>query len=209
MDDFFAAVESRPLAWPRGRGDLHWLITFPPRVVEETLTAPYRELSSMPGLEPVPAEWMHLTLLHAGPEDQYTPEEIARVIELFRMGAASVPPFDVEFSRPSVGKVALEMAGRPGAPSRRLWEIATQAFEEVAPKRWPLIPEHHAPHMSIAYGSSSAAKANPAVMKVWLSDHGPGPVTLRAEKAVLVSERHDGARITWTHLAEVPLGAAS
>ncbi|MFI5987651.1 2'-5' RNA ligase family protein [Streptomyces sp. NPDC051555] len=185
------------------------MITFPSDIVDETLTSPYRELASMPGLEPVPAEWMHLTLLHAGPEDQYTAEEITRVVELFRAGAASVPAFDIEFSRPSVGRIALEMAGRPGAPSRRLWELAAEAFETVAPERWPLIPAHHAPHMSIAYGGQSASKANPALMKVWLSDHGPGPVTLRAEKAVLVSERHDGARITWTHIAEVPLGAAA
>jgi len=69
VEDFFAQVESRRHAWPAGRDDLHRHLLYDDVLVEEQLVAPYRELTHRPGLAPVPARWMHTTVMHGGPVD--------------------------------------------------------------------------------------------------------------------------------------------
>ncbi|GHE11338.1 hypothetical protein GCM10010339_70490 [Streptomyces alanosinicus] len=46
-------------------------------------------------------------------------------------------------------------------------------------------------------------------MKVWLSDHGPGPVTLRADKITLVTQWHDRREIMFDRILDVPLGGTA
>ncbi|WKK27843.1 2'-5' RNA ligase family protein (plasmid) [Streptomyces olivoreticuli] len=207
MEDFFQGVESRTHAWVSGRRDLHWHALFDVEDVRRLLTDPYRELTHRPGLEPVPPEFIHMTILHSGPEADATPEEIKEIISGVRERAAAVEPFDVTFARPSVGHVALECAGRPGVPARRLWELTYQATAEVVGDRWPLIPAAFHPHATIAYAGAEAELADRTAMKVWLSDHGPDhPVTLRVKKISLVSQWHDRRHIRWEHLEDIPLG---
>ncbi|WP_405087386.1 hypothetical protein [Microbispora sp. NBC_01389] len=67
MDDFYAEVESREYPWPPGRADLHVHILFDPDVIEKALVEPYRAVTHRPGLAPVSAQWVHMTLLHGGP----------------------------------------------------------------------------------------------------------------------------------------------
>jgi len=76
VEDFFAQVESRRHAWPAGRDDLHRHLLYDDVLVEEQLVAPYRELTHRPGLAPVPARWVHTTVMHGGPVDQYTQAEL-------------------------------------------------------------------------------------------------------------------------------------
>ncbi|MFJ1751200.1 2'-5' RNA ligase family protein [Streptomyces sp. NPDC088116] len=209
MKNFFAEVTSRTHSWPEGRRDLHWHVLPDRRAVREQLVEPYAELTHMPGLEPVAPEWLHTTILHSGPEDSATDTEIARIVTLVRERVAEVAPFELTFNPPAVGRVGLECTARPGAPARRLWEIAWQATTEVAGSRWPLIPDRHYAHASLAYAGPDAARADRKAMKIWLSDHGPGLVTLPVTALSLVSQWHDGRRIMWDHITDVPLGVSS
>ncbi|MEU9189452.1 2'-5' RNA ligase family protein [Streptomyces sp. NPDC048484] len=210
MEDFFAGVESRQHAWPAGREDLHWHLLHDAALVEEQLVVPYRELSHHPGLAPVPAQWVHTTVMHGGPVDQYTETEITAVVDRVGEACATIAPFDLIYDRPSVGTVAVECPARPGAAARRLWELTTGIDADVTGGRFPRIPDYgYYPHVSLAYGVGGPERADRRAMKAWLSDHPGGPVVLRATHLSLVAQRHDRRHITWSPIAVVPLTPAA
>ncbi|MDX3024985.1 2'-5' RNA ligase family protein [Streptomyces acidiscabies] len=209
MDNFFARVTSREHAWPAGRRDLHWhLLPSPDEAA--ALTEPYREVTRTPGLNPVAAEWLHVTVLHAGPQSDSSDAEVAAMVDQVSAAAAEVDPFALTLYPPAVGTVALECAGRPGAPARRLWELTAAATREVmGEERFALIPAVYYPHASVAYAGPEAHLADRTALKVALSDVEAGPVTVQAHTLSLVAQWHDGrSQIVWEHLASVPLGGA-
>ncbi|MGW3954041.1 2'-5' RNA ligase family protein [Streptomyces sp. NPDC004752] len=203
MDDFFARVEHR---WPAGRRDLHWLIIPGADFAREHLYEPYRTLAEQPGLCPVLPQWMHITVLHSGPQDDASPAEIDQMITEVTERAAGIEPYDLTLSRPDVGNVAIESKGHPGAPHRQLWETTWQAHHAVVGDRWPRIPTVSYPHLSHAYAGAEAHQADRGALKVLLSDLEGGPVTVPVSVLSLVAEWHDRQEIRWDVLAEVPLG---
>lgn len=106
---------------PAGRRDLHWHTLFPVEAVRHTLTGPYTGLMHRPGVEPVHPQWLHMTVLHAGPRDDATAAEISQITDRVRVRAADIAPLEVTFAQPAVETVASECLGRPGAPARALW----------------------------------------------------------------------------------------
>ncbi|NXY95811.1 hypothetical protein HYE82_15705 [Streptomyces sp. BR123] len=207
MDDFFARVTSRKHAWPAGRADLHWHILHTPAAVGQ-LTDPYRELVDRPGLAWVEERWMHTTILHGGPMQEYRPGEIDAILARVRQECTAVEPFELTYDRPTPGTVAVERAARPGAPGRRLWELTARIDAEVTGNRFPLIPAAWYPHTSLAYGVSGPERPDRSAIKVALSDVQDGPVTLTVDRMALVAQSHDGRHITWEHLADVSLGGS-
>ncbi|MFJ4972704.1 2'-5' RNA ligase family protein [Streptomyces sp. NPDC088755] len=206
MDNFFDRVEGRAHAWPPGRKDLHWLIVPGEAFARPRLYDPYRELAGHPGLFPVQPEWMHVTLLHMGPQDTATTSEIDQLAAAVTERARSIAPFDLTLSRPDIGTVAIESKGYPGAPHRALWEMTWQATRAVVGDRWPWIPTTSYPHLSHAYAGAEGHLADRDALKVLLSDLPGEPVTLPVTTLSLVAEWHDRRELKWDVLAEVPLG---
>ncbi|WP_048581545.1 2'-5' RNA ligase family protein [Streptomyces viridochromogenes] len=199
MKDFFAAVEHR---WPAGRKDYHWHILPDPDLVQRELFEPYRELTHQPNLAPVRSKNFHITLLHGPPVEEVTEDEIDEAVTLVREGCATVAPFDLILERPALGTVAIECIGRPGAVSRPLWQLTADATAKATKRRFPTIPAAHYPHGSIAYAVGDVKRLP---LKVWLSDNGPGPVTVPVSKISLVAQWHDHREIVWDHILDVPL----
>lgn len=205
MEDFFARVESRRHAWPPGRRDLHWLVVPGAEVARPHLYEPYRALAEMPGLYPVQPEWMHVTLLHMGPEESASTREIDQLAAAVAERAAGMAPYDLTLSRPDIGTVAIESRGFPGAPHRALCDMTWEATRAVVGDRWPRIPTISYPHLSHAYAGANGHLADRTELKVALSDLPGGPVTLPVTTLSLVAEWHDRREIRWDVLAEVPL----
>ncbi|WP_331725484.1 hypothetical protein OG596_38090 (plasmid) [Streptomyces sp. NBC_01102] len=210
MEDFFARVENRAHAWPPNRKDLHWLIIPGEDFARTHLYEPYRELAEKPGLYAVHPEWMHVTLLHLGPQDSASAEEIDQLVAEVAKRAAGTAPFELALSRPDVGTVAIESKGYPGAPHRALAEMTWQATHAVVGDRWPRIPSATAsyPHLSHAYAGAEGHLADRGTLKVVLSDLPGEPVTLPVATLSLVAEWHDRREIKWDVLAEVSLGGS-
>ncbi|MFE1949992.1 2'-5' RNA ligase family protein [Streptomyces sp. NPDC059524] len=205
MEDFFARVEHH---WPAGRKDLHWHILHEPSLAHEQLVAPYRHVADQPGIAPVDARWLHTTLMHGGPVDEYKPDEIDQIVDLVRTECAAISPFTLVYDRPAVGVVALESAARPAHDARRLWELTTRIDRQVTGGRFETRPASFYPHTSLAYGITGPDRPDRHGMKVLLSDVDAGPVPMRVIRISLVAQSHDRRHITWDHIADVPLGTA-
>ncbi|WP_158673890.1 2'-5' RNA ligase family protein [Streptomyces klenkii] len=163
-------------------------------------------MTHTPGLEPVAPQWCHVTVLHSGPVEEVSDEEIRAITGRVRERCAEVRPFELALDRPVVGNVALECPGRPGAPARRLWEITARAGREVLGDRYPLLPAAYYPHLSVAYAGRQAAHADRTALKALLSDIPAGPVSFHVDRLHLVAQSHDGRQITWRPVTTVLLG---
>jgi 2'-5' RNA ligase len=205
MQDFFERVENREHAWPAGRRDLHWHLLPDPEIAREYLVEPYAELTRLPGLVPVAAEWLHVTALHSGSQQDATEQEIQEITSRVGEAVAGTGPVRLTFARPAIGNVAVECAARPGAPARRLWQAIWEATSSVVGKRWPRVPATYDPHVSLAYASHGAADLDRSRLKQLLSDLDGAEVTVEFRTLTLVSQWHDRSRIVWERLAEVPL----
>ena len=206
MKDFFERAEARAHAWPAGRRDLHWHL-LPPDVEQarEALLDPYAELIGYPGLVLVPPRWLHVTVLHSGPRDEASDEEIVEITGRVGDAVAGTGAVELIFSRPSIGTVAIERPARAGAPARQLWEAAWSATARVVGERWPLQPEIYYPHVTIAYAGRDAHFAHRTDLKALLSDTDGGDVTMAFSELTLVSQWHTHQHIVWEPLAAVPL----
>ncbi|MEV4873891.1 2'-5' RNA ligase family protein [Streptomyces syringium] len=204
MDDFFAGLESRSHPWTAGRWDLHWHL-MPSASLAWQLAIDYRKLTHRDGIAPVAPAWLHVTVARVGVANDISKHETAAIIEYVGEVVSAIKPFDLILDRPSIGQVAIECAGRPGAPARSLWELTAGVSRQILGDRFPQPSASYAPHLSLGYGIAGPSRPDRAAMKAWLSDHPGEPVSMHADRLVLVSQCHDRRSITWERLAEVPL----
>jgi 2'-5' RNA ligase len=210
MKNFFAAAETREHPWPAGRRDLHWHL-LPPDAEQgrAALQDGYEALIGAPGLVPVMPQWLHVTVLHSGPAEDASEQELGDIIAEVRaeVRARGTAPVELTFARPSVGTVAVERAARPGAAARALWQATWNATcRVVGPDRWPPLPRTYYPHVTLAYAGLEASLADRNVLKSLLSDCTGDEVKLTFPELALVSQRHNGHSITWQTITTVPLG---
>ncbi|MDO0936554.1 hypothetical protein QQY66_34405 [Streptomyces sp. DG2A-72] len=199
MQDFFERVIDR---WPAGRKDYHWHALASVEWVRNELYEPYEELIHRPNLVPVQPENFHVTLLHGPPVEEVSEREVESMVAEVRAGCAGRTPFDLVLDRPALGSVAIECAGRPGAASRPLWQLTADATAKATGGRFPTIPAAHYPHASLAY---AVGEVDRLPLKVWLSDHGRDPVTMRVDTISLVAQWHDRREIIFDRILDVPL----
>ncbi|MEU3408911.1 2'-5' RNA ligase family protein [Streptomyces sp. NPDC006670] len=202
MENFFERVTR---FWPAGRRDLHWHL-LPTPAEAAALAAPYQDITA-PELRTVPVDWMHCTLLHAIGLGRDA-IDIAALLRDVRRATQTVEPFALTFDRPSVGTVGVEVSGWPGKPFTALVDIVTAAMDrtggafKAGPSRYP--------HNSLGYTSAGAENLAAVTLKTALASIGePLAGTVLADRLHLVEQWHDGEHITWTPIAEVPLGAAA
>ncbi|WP_328499697.1 2'-5' RNA ligase family protein [Streptomyces sp. NBC_00457] len=163
----------------------------------------YNKGLAPPGLQNVPVQWMHCTVLHAVGLS-VTSVDVDALLEEVGSYAQTVQPFTLTFDRPAVGNVAVEISGWPGRPFNEIVETLTQATArtgaafKAAPSRYP--------HISLAYTADGAEDVDAATLKAALADIGhPLSGTVVADRLHLVEQWHDGAHIVWNPIAEVPL----
>ncbi|WP_371632162.1 2'-5' RNA ligase family protein [Streptomyces sp. NBC_01259] len=159
------------------------------------------------GLQSVPLEWMHCTLLHAVGLCRADIALDALLKDVARF-AQKVRPFALTFDRPAVGNFAVEISGWPGPPFTQLVDALTEAMARTggaftaAPSRFP--------HLSVAYASDGAEDVDAVSLKVALAAiEQPLSATVVADRLHLVEQWHDGAHIMWAPVATVPLAGVT
>jgi 2'-5' RNA ligase len=96
VEDFFATIED---LWPAGREDYHWHLLPGSELLRDRIARSYQQITSQPGLAPVAAEYLHVTVQHLAPASQVTASQLDQITALVRGRCAQIAPFAVTAGR--------------------------------------------------------------------------------------------------------------
>ena len=105
-----------------GRRVLVWHVLFDDQpAVHDLVRACQERLGDVPGLDPVPLPWLHMTTRIVGFADEIGDAEVRDIVETARARLRSAAPVDVRFGRPLFHDegLALGMGPREGLDAVR------------------------------------------------------------------------------------------
>ena len=149
-----------------GPGTLYWhvLLGDDPQLVAVAQTAQSR-IAHFPGLHLTPLQWLHLTVLIAGPASQVTDLARNEMLAIARSSLAGIKPISVDFSRVFFHPEAITLLARPAealAPVREAAERATRAVMGGDSTDDSSCSPLWTPHMTLCY-STSEQPAGPVI----------------------------------------------
>ena len=148
--------------WRAGRRMYTWHFTFDGQPEVRDLAARYQErLAHLPGLDLIPARWLHLTTQGVGFTDEVSDSDAANVVSTARRRLASVPPTAVTLGPARVTPEAILLDARAGG-----LEAVRAALRAAIADVWSddQVPDtsEWTPHVSVAY-SNAAGPAGPYI----------------------------------------------
>ncbi|WP_243761604.1 2'-5' RNA ligase family protein [Streptomyces sp. YIM 98790] len=189
--------------WRPGRTFYTWHLTWrnAPEVLRFADEA-RRALEDVPGLDPVPDRWLHLTMQGLGFTDEVAEADVRAVVEAARARLATVSPPKVTVSGPVVTPEAIYGVPEPVSAIAAIRAAIRQAVADV----WPAVPEPEAgfrPHITVAYSSADgpAAPVHEALAAARIAPAAAGITT-----AELIVLHRDHRMYQWETCTEVPLG---
>jgi len=193
--------------WPRpgrhqGREQVHWHVLFhdQPQVQELAREAQQR-LAGLPGLDLVPAEWLHMTVLIVGFADEMESEEA--LIGHARNHLSRVAPTTVTFGRILYHPEAIMLGVRPGGALDPVLGAVQDATLAATGHHGVVEHQPWTPHVTVAYGNAS----RPAAPIIAALGRQLPPRELTIRTVSLVAQKQVGHIWQWRSLAEVPLGS--
>jgi 2'-5' RNA ligase len=191
--------------WRPGRSFYTWHVIFPnDRVVTELHAANQRLVGSLPGITPVPVQWLHLTLQGIGFADKVPQEDLDPIIDAARRRLEHFRPFEIKLGPAAVDVESLQLPVAPVDRLRRLRAQLRAAITDV----WghdsvPALPELN-PHISLGYWNQ-AAPADPLRQRVNAIPSGIARTELT--HVTLINLNRDHHQYEWTAYASLQLGA--
>jgi 2'-5' RNA ligase len=140
-----------------GYGLLWWLVLLggDPQLRNAARAAQSR-ISDFPGLHMTPLQWLHLTVLIAGPSDQIAEPARNEMLEIARSSLSGTGPITIELSRIFYHPEAIALTAHPAEALSPVREAAQRATQEVtghsgaddrSSPQW-------APHVTLCYSTS-------------------------------------------------------
>lgn len=178
-----------------------WHFTFDGQSAVHNLAAAYQEpLSALPGLDLIPARWLHLTTQGVGFTDQVTGDEADAIIKTSRDRLAGFASQRVTLGPARVTPEAILLDVSPAAGLAAIRNELRAAIAGVLGRNRLMESDEWTPHVSIAYSNGTAAAA-PYEAAV-AGGSTAGTVISTVELIVLGRDRH---LYEWTTRAGVAL----
>jgi 2'-5' RNA ligase len=194
--------------WSSGVECFYWYLTFDEHVLAQVIDGELGALvADTPWLEPVPVEWLHLTLCEVGFVEQTGAEAVERVVEEVGASMADQPGFELTLGPALAFPRALTLAGGPLETLRGL-ERRTRTATVAALGGTPgatRAPKSYWPHLSVGYVNRSVSSAELAELRAGLPELGLPVVPV--DRMTLTSVVRDRRSYRWTVHTEVPLVA--
>jgi 2'-5' RNA ligase len=150
----------------RGAGDpepgtLYWhvLLGGDPQLRTAAQAAQSR-IARFTGLHMTPLEWLHLTVLAAGPADQAPEQAIKQMLAIARSSLTGIKPITVEFSRVFYHPEAIGILAHPAEALTPVRQAALTATRAVTGHDGPA--PLWTPHVTLSY-STSEQPAGPVI----------------------------------------------
>ncbi|MDX3855853.1 2'-5' RNA ligase family protein [Streptomyces sp. AK02-01A] len=189
--------------WSVGRRFYTWHLTFGEQHDVHRFAEQYRKaLSHIDGLDPIPDQWLHLTMQGVGFVDEVDRVAVDAIVEAARVRLAAVPGFDLTLSTPRIDPEAVLVPVQPDGAVRAVRHAIRSAIRDVLPE----VPEASAgfmPHVSVAYSNNNnqLSPLSEALAAVDIP-----PATARVKSAELIVLHRDNRMYEWTPYVQVPLG---
>jgi 2'-5' RNA ligase len=149
---------SRP-GWFPGRLFDTWHLVFDDPAIQELAARCRTAIAGLPGLHPVPNEWLHLTIQGVGWSDELTDNDRDKVVQSVTEHLNDFGEFVIKLGPPLVKGEALVL---PATPTRTLQELRNRLRTAIAvalSRPAPIADEQangFLPHVSVAYAYHDA-----------------------------------------------------
>jgi len=179
-----------------------WHFTFDGQAAVHDLAARYQaQLAGLPGLDLVPARWLHLTTQGVGFTDEVSDDDLMAIISAARRHLAPIPAVTATLGPAQVTPGAILLNVSPAAGLREIRDGLRAAIGEV----WSAgqVPEsaEWMPHVSVAY-SNSTAPSQPYAAALADCDETAQTLIQAVELIVLQRDKH---MYEWSTRAEIRL----
>jgi 2'-5' RNA ligase len=190
--------------WRQGRSFYTWHLTFADQSDVARVARHYHAiLRDVPGVDPVPVEWLHLTMQGLGFTDEVKGDQVDEAVAAVRGELAKLTPFEFVLGPVRVDPEALLLDAEPAEAVRQL-RLAIRAgiSEAWGADRVPEPDAPFTPHVSVGYISADGP-AEPFISALEAS-----PATGRAavSEAQLIVIKRDSSMYTWKLYATVRIG---
>ncbi|MBF6286596.1 2'-5' RNA ligase family protein [Nocardia cyriacigeorgica] len=154
------------------------------------------------GLDPVPDDGLHITLLGIGDAADVSGRQLNEVVAAGEARLAGFEPFELLVGPPAGSRSAVRFSVAPWDPllelHRRLFDSATRVLPGIKPG-----PTHFRPHLGISY-LNAPRPAGDLVERV-AALHDLPPVPVGVDTVELVELRRDGRAYRWDTCAAISL----
>ncbi|RZT20125.1 2'-5' RNA ligase superfamily protein [Kribbella sp. VKM Ac-2569] len=175
-----------------------------PAPLHRLVTQYQAELSTVPGLDLIPLEWLHLTMQGVGFVEDVPPARVDALLGAARARLRELEPAKVRLHRPVVAREAILLPSDPLEPPQTIRYAVRAAIADVfGADGVPEGAEGYRPHISLAYANTPqpARAALAAVIRVV-----PAPADLTVNAVSLIEMHRDNRMYEWRIIEVVPLG---
>lgn len=186
--------DTRMLAWHltfEGQADLH-------RLAKDA----QRAVGGIDALEPVPPEWLHLSLATFGATTDVTEDCVRQAINAAHQHIADLEPLELSFSRTVVLAESVVLCPADSSGLRGLRSAVQASVRQVRGAGAPADLDSAEPHVAVAYarGPAFGAAVARALESAALPDVTPVHPTL-----TLTQMHRDGRLYRWRPVSAFPL----
>jgi 2'-5' RNA ligase len=186
-----------------GRPRYHWHMLFHDQPeVRRLAAAAQRKLAGLPGLDPVPQQWLHLTTLAVGYADEVPEPSLDVMAAAAGQALAAVTPIPVTLGRIVYYPEAVVLAVEPSGALQPVLDAVTAATR-AAGHEGRTSTNPWLPHITVAY-SHGTGPAEPIIAA--LGDRLPS-TEITIKSVSLVAQTQVARSWQWQTVAEVHLTA--
>jgi 2'-5' RNA ligase len=190
--------------WALGRSFYTWHITFANQPGLHELAESYAPLlASLPMLDPVPIQWLHLTMQGVGFTDEIDRDDIDAIVQAAARRLAELRPLEVTLGPPQVDPEGVLLPVRPVEPLDEVRGRVRAAIADV----WGTdqVPEAQSwwPHVTLAY-ANTAGPIEPVADTLTAQPEQRADVEITAVS--LIDLNRDNKAYEWVDVATVRLG---
>ncbi len=189
--------------WRPGRSFYTWHLTFADSTAVTGLVTSYADvLAALPGIDPVPRQWLHLTMQGVGFADRVPLADLDEIILAAESRLARAAPFKVTIGPAVVDPETVQLPVTPVAPLQDLRDRIRAAIGDVwGPDSIPELPQLN-PHVSLGYWNTPAPIA-PLIHQLANAPAATATTTITA--ITLINLTRDHQMYEWTPIKSLNL----
>jgi len=189
--------------WEPGQSGFYWYLPFDDPGVAELAARCQKELTTN-GIDPVPLDGLHLTLLKVGRSVNLSEAQLSTIVEAARRRLTTISPFDLDVGPLTGSRSALRFSVTPWSDLLDLHRALREATATARPHGALSETDQFRPHLGIGYINTPQSTSRLIDDVATLRDLPP--VTVSVTEVRLVQLRREDRRYRWTDRAVVTLG---